>query len=976
MLLAEVLHSIITWLAHNKSRKQITLALQQARENMLQENYRHAIKNLTSYLQYYPDDAQAVNDLGFCYAAIGNETEALVCFEKAYRLDNREPNIVCNWARALVERGQTTDGLELLRTVLCYDPDNSAIHQVLSSAYQSIGDWHRAQHHATEAWLRSFDSLRAANTHLFSTTYGETDARRITAEHRFWGETIKPVEHSAWNPPQRNNNRIRIGYLSPDLRNHSVFFFAYPVIRHHNRARFDVYVYYDHHQSDEQTERIRSHADHFYQTATLSDKDLVTLIRSHELDILIELAGHTSANRLNLLQARMARIQLTGIGYPPTTGSPNIDYKIVDPHTCPTGSEQLYTERLLRLPESFWTFDPYWTPTQINVPPSQRGRPFTFGCVGNINKITDSTLQCWARILQCVPQAQLVIRSIHFNNANARDNFSKRLLLAGIPRQRCELVGPVAGISYLEAYNDIDIILDTYPFNGGTTSCFALYMGVLVVTRYGEDLRSRMGLSMLSNLGLQEWAVPDDNTYVELAVRAARSPALLAEIRASIEQRFRSTALGDAQRYTRQLEHALEKILEIETQVNKPGSNCQTSNVHLPTHELIKRAYVLSRYGQLGAADRVIQYALRIDKDCVAAHQFLVQRMIDAGLYQQARAKLMQLAQAYATDADISLIYLTIAYLGLLTGDRELYHHGKLCLESTPIHNPRDQIYARLLKRAWVDDTQPSVTNSSEQLSETWLFIVNAPDKFSFDRFVQATSSLLNPSAYQSKVRFEWCSTDSFSQRWHECAPGITEDIVVFVRSNTRVPTLHTFFETARALARADLISPAGARSVDRVDWRRGLSKNKDTCIVLKYPALGEGCMISKTGTSTASFCHQMQILDSHWVAVKGDTLRKLCGALRQFEEAFDGHPGLGVESWTHRMALAGFRLTVAQRLGVMIEQPDIIDRDAAALACERWASSLGLDPLVTTAEEHGIFMIPARSSKMIATILCQMFDD
>jgi len=467
---------------------------------------------------------EAMNNLACSLIDIGDDNAALVLAEKAFLIDDSKLPIVVNYAKALVGKQRIYEGMEFLRQAQAYAPDFPNVNTVYASMALIQGDASTARKYSLNGWLASFDSLRLANSYLFNAAYDDIDESRLAAEHRFWAETLLPHSFSSEKTQDDHptlpakGNKIRIGYWSPDFRNHSVRYFALPLLENHDRDNFEVIAYHDSPYHDEQTDAIKACCDHFVPVSEIPDVRLVSLMRSHQLDILVELAGHTSANRLNLLRERLATRQLTGLGYPPTTGLSSIDGKLLDIHIANDDSPHYFTEVPLVLDHSFWCFDPK-EPSEIATdPPVVKNGFITFGCVGNIAKITQRMLDCWARILERVQGSRLLIRSFSLLDAAAADAIAERFVRVGIDLGRVDFHGPAGGAEFFNSYNSIDIILDTYPFNGGTTTCFATYMGVPVLSMAGKSLLSRMGMSVLSNLGLTDWLVADYEEYVEKAV--------------------------------------------------------------------------------------------------------------------------------------------------------------------------------------------------------------------------------------------------------------------------------------------------------------------------------------------------------------------------------------------------------------------------------------------------------------------------
>ena len=966
-----------TVISHDNAEELLRLA----NAALVSDDIRDAIVHYESYLKLRPYDCDAINNLGCCYDNIGDNKQAAKFFDRAYQLDSTCLSGLSNHAKTLADQKRSEEALALIRMVKAQDPDSGSADNVLINIRQGRGEIELSCKHAQHAWMKSFDGLRQANNYVFNSSYGVMDESLLTAEHVFWAATLAPLLDEFRQQPdwmkvdvdQEMPRRIRIGYWSPDLRDHSVFFFAYPLISNHDRTNFEIFIYSDSTNRQEQTEKIRAHADHFHEAALLTNADLFRLMRSHQLDVLIELAGHTSSNRINMLQGRLARVQLSGLGYPPTTGLATIDGKLLDVHVCPDSSfDRFYAERPVRLPESFWSFDPYWTPERIEGLPCDEAGIVTYGCLGNISKITDDMLSAWMEILRQVPDSRLLIRSISFNDPAALDSFKQRVTDAGIPVARFELRGPAAAANYLNAYNEVDVVLDTYPFNGGTTSCFALFMGALVITRYGDGLRSRMGLSMLSNLGLRKWAASSVEEYIELAVQAAHSKDELLEFRRNAETRFKSTALGDGQRFCRHLEAACREMLESLNR-NSGTPTVRTDLPHLPVQEMMRRAYMVYRYGQVEAAHRIANYCLEIHPGYLPAHLLLM----DEARIDEAVARLETLIREYPDVEGIEATQLMLARLLLAEQNTNGFRRQLDVLLRMRLHDAHDQTFNVMLTR-WLSclsgETCLTVSDATDCLVHGWTLIVEAPDRAEFDAFVAAFRE--HSSAAVTSVNFEFCSSARLARDLPAALSRCDTGYVVLTQSNVRLTSLRALSESAASLQACDLLAVGGCRSWDRVTWRRSGFSNKVTSVICPSK-LGE-CRyeIRKSGQSCDGIVAGLTLLDGAWIAFHSDLLRKVEPNLLEFSMELEGASGMMFEDWSHRLHENGFRLAACQTLGLLIEHERPVCMDHIGEASLYLIESHGFDPLAELEEDHVVFGVPVSDATAAEHAQAVMFLD
>jgi protein O-GlcNAc transferase len=395
----------------------------------------------------------------------------------------------------------------------------------------------------------------------------DVDAAELFAEHQRWGEqhgaplAAMIATHANARDPKR---RLRIGYVSPDFRAHSVSHFIAPVLAHHERRHFEVYCYYNAHQVDATTERLKGLADHWRNIAHLTDAEVAALIGQDGIDILVDLAGHTAHNRLLLFARKPAPIQVTYLGYPDTTGLATIDYRLTDALTDPPGaSERFHTEALVRLSQGFLTYQPSAESPPVNALPTLGGDQITFGSFNNAAKLNTAVIALWAQILRALPHAHLILKAAQLGDADTAERFRQRFAEHAIAPERLQILGAFASEGdHLKAYHGIDIALDPFPYNGTTTTCEALWMGVPVITLAGQTHAGRVGLSVLTQAGLSELITPTPEAYVERAIELAKDLPRLQALRQGLRARLAASALCDAHGFTQALETAYREMWE------------------------------------------------------------------------------------------------------------------------------------------------------------------------------------------------------------------------------------------------------------------------------------------------------------------------------------------------------------------------------------------------------------------------------
>lgn len=431
----------------------------------------------------------------------------------------------------------------------------------LGNIWKRLGEIRRAIVCYQRALQVDPDCARAHDNLLFSMLFSDEYSPDAVAQaHRDWGTRYLNVATRFVQAVE--NRKIKIAYLSPDLREHSVTCFLEPLLRHHDRHRFEVTCYQCNQVEDAVTQRLKEVVDHWRNIAELSDEDAGEVIRQDGIQVLVELAGHTAGNRLALLAKSPAPVQATWLGYPHSTGLRSIGfritYRIADP---PGAAEQWHTEQLMRLSEPFLCYDP-----PLDAPlVTQRsdacdsGR-VTFACFNRIDKASPTILAVWAALLRRLPQARLLLKSEIFADPQATARFVRR---SGLPQEQLLLLArtPDRG-SHLGIYNQADIALDTFPYNGTTTTCEALWMGVPVVTLAGRHHAARVGKSLLTAVGLENLVAQTPEEYLELACQLADDSLRRHRLRETLRTTMRSSALCDADRFARQMEAAYRTMLE------------------------------------------------------------------------------------------------------------------------------------------------------------------------------------------------------------------------------------------------------------------------------------------------------------------------------------------------------------------------------------------------------------------------------
>ncbi len=360
-------------------------------------------------------------------------------------------------------------------------------------------------------------------------------------------------------PPESSpdpDRPLRIGYVSPDFREHSVSYFIEPILRSHDRSNVHVTCYFGASKSDQVTELLRSYAQVWRDVPDLSDEAFCDLVRSDKIDILVDLAGHEPLNRMSAFARHPAPLQATYLGFANTTGLRAIDHRIVDAITDPPGSESLAVENLVRLPGCFLCYAPRYRPP-VSTPPSAGGGPITFGSFNTLMMLCGPTLRVWSAVLRATPNSRLLLKSMPLADPHVQARVLAAFASEGVAAERLEFAAHSATTEeHLAAYSRIDIALDPVTYNGTTTTCEALWMGVPVVTLFGETHAARVGTSLLTCVGLPELVAQDEAGFANIAAELAGNRARLAALRGELRARVEWSELMNASGFTARLESA------------------------------------------------------------------------------------------------------------------------------------------------------------------------------------------------------------------------------------------------------------------------------------------------------------------------------------------------------------------------------------------------------------------------------------
>ena len=538
------------------------------------KKFDEAFTLLKRAVQIHPNVFEFHYNLGLIYESNGHFAQALECYRRVVELEP-SGNSHSNLAKNLSDSGQLNEAIEFAREAVKRLPHNQRAipHNNLGSALTLRGELAEGLENYKLAIAIDVENASMHSNYLLASNYvDKPDLAVLFQEHKKFGDKFESFIAKMYENPlatqakraqrARPDHKPRIGYVSPDFYGHAVGQFIEPILATHDKNKFEVFCYSDNFHTDESTARMKAVVANWRQVNELNDEDLARMIQSDGIDILVDLAGHTALNRMGVFIRKPAPIQVTWIGYPNTTGLSTMDYRITDALADPVGAaDELHTEKLLRLPECFSCFQAPKNSPDVGPLPALANGFITIGSFNNFAKITPHVMRVWIDIMNRVPGSRLLLKNRSLDNPHLKQLILDQLCKHGADAKRVDLRSPdISPMDHLNGYNLLDIALDSFPYNGTTTTCEALWMGAPVITLAGNNHVSRVGVSQMTNLGLPEFIARDTNDYVNIAVALANDLPRLAELRAGMRERLKNSPLMNVPRFTKNLEEAYDVI--------------------------------------------------------------------------------------------------------------------------------------------------------------------------------------------------------------------------------------------------------------------------------------------------------------------------------------------------------------------------------------------------------------------------------
>lgn len=584
--------------------------LLQAKDLMEQDRWAQARTVLLEAVRKAPTDQNALVLTRFCLTRLGEKTQALYYAQKAAEHYPTNPDILTNLGQSLISNGKSDEAVVILervlesapahphaRVALCstlidrvrhvealrqaqegmvHHPGHPDLARIAAQALISLGRCDEAAHEIRPVVLANPTNVNLlqlqAAAHIYAASVTPEDVSAAHLAHGRMLERLMPASTEPFKNDRDPERPIRVGLVAGDFRRHASYYFLTGLLERYDRERVQLVLYHNYAEQDAHTARLRAMVERgvndrwetFRDISRMQHHEAAALIRRDGVDVALDLAGITLGSALPMFCHRVAPVQATWLGYPCTTGVRQMDYRMTDAVIDPAGTESFSSEELLRI-------DPCWAcwrapedAGEVNpVPPSQRsaGEPITFASFTALQKFNEPMIRAWCRVLREVPNSRLLIKNNRLVSEQVREVTARRFELAGLARERLVMEGPnTSGSTIIDEYSRVDIVLDSWPYNGYTTTLEAAWMGVPTVTRVWGTPPGRFGLLVNRQIGLEDLAAYDDEGFVSLAVGLARDADRLRSLRSALRERVRTSGHGDADVYCRGFEAAMRTV--------------------------------------------------------------------------------------------------------------------------------------------------------------------------------------------------------------------------------------------------------------------------------------------------------------------------------------------------------------------------------------------------------------------------------
>ncbi|MCK5295737.1 MAG: tetratricopeptide repeat protein [Alphaproteobacteria bacterium] len=508
-----------------------------------------AEKCLRIAISIAPNYAEAWNNLGNSLKDLGNRKEAEKAYRKAIDLSPAFYIAHGNLGALLKNMGRFTEAIKILHHVTINAPNDHICWNNYGNVLSDIGRFEDAVSAYKKAisinpkYFEAYSNMLCCCQYIPSVT-----PESLEEIHKEWNDKYAS-KYTKESNTCNNNDKLILGFVSADFGRHPVGYFLVKFLESIDKNRCSVFMYSLRTSEDELTKRLKKTADKWVNAVGASDEVLTECIKNDKVDILFDLSGHTGKNRLLVFARKPVAIQVTWAGYVGTTGLAAMDYLIADKYQVKEGTDNFYSEKIIRMPDGYVTYDaPEYMPDVLELPALSNGY-ITFGCFNNPCKVNDEVINIWSKILIKLPESKLLFKFNGFDDNGLNSNIIKKFAKNGVDSSRIIFEGKAPHAEFLAAYNRIDIALDTFPYSGGLTTCEAMFMGVPTITCAGETFAGRHSFAHLSNVGLTETIACDFDEYVEKAIELAGNFEHLSCLRKNLREQVKASPLCDGKRF-------------------------------------------------------------------------------------------------------------------------------------------------------------------------------------------------------------------------------------------------------------------------------------------------------------------------------------------------------------------------------------------------------------------------------------------
>jgi len=524
--------------------------------------YNEAAKAFEAAIDLQPNYAEAWGNLGAARRLLGDTEGAIAACRKALEINPHQAEVLATLGNAAKEQGDYGAALDHYKRAIEIKPDLVTAHFNLGNIFIELGMTAEGRAALEKAVALDPKDRGAQDNLLMSRLYDEDETEQSLFEAHTTAAKVLPQTTRPVQQPRRTGDRLRLGFVSADFKRHSCAYFLEPLFKALDRSAFSLHAYSMTPKSDEVTQRLNGLVDHWTDCIPLGDEELAEKIEADGIDILIDLSGHTSGNRLAVFARKPAPVQVSWLGYPATTGLAVMDVRITDALADPEGeTDRWHSEKLIRLPKSFLLYGPPADAPEVSPLPMEINGHITFGSFNNLAKINNAVIESWSRILLSVPDSRLMLKGKTMASPGVRERLTAQFSEQGIESQRLNLIDwAPREQNPLALYDQMDIALDTFPYNGTTTTCEALWMGVPVISFSGSRHAGRVGASLLTSVDLTNCLAQSQPAYEKTAIAIANTPEKLARLRQTLRQQMAASPLCDSAAYAQAFEAALHQL--------------------------------------------------------------------------------------------------------------------------------------------------------------------------------------------------------------------------------------------------------------------------------------------------------------------------------------------------------------------------------------------------------------------------------